>query len=274
MGLVHKYPWPYTLAPTSPTRRMRFRTTPPELLDMTLFIRKFLSEEEFHDNFNTNDLVNKALVCFSLEDKKPPWKLWGFAYNNPGVEHAEITVLQELSKFWRSNCMKKDSQYKITLYATYSPCLNCCEEICRFLNNKKEKVILNLNISRFYNFHDIDNKISLKILRKYGVQIKMMDLEDFKACFYLFVDPKEQFEPCEELNVHCERNAIELDHLWHEYAEYIGDLMTCMINSNSQYEVKFILLGNLKNIYSEEKDIAQYCLRLRIRLLIMTMTLT
>ncbi|XP_073526493.1 DNA dC-_dU-editing enzyme APOBEC-3C-like [Phyllobates terribilis] len=189
---------------------------------MTLFIRKFLSEEEFNDNFNTIDLVNKTLVCFSLEDKKPPWKLWGFAYNNPGAEHAEITVLQELSKFWRSNSMKKDSQYKINLYATYSPCLNCCEEICKFLSNKKEQVILNLNISRLYNFHDIDNKISLKIMKKYGVQIKMMDLEDFKACFYFFVDPKEKFEPCEELEVQCERNGIELDHLWHEvFEEYI-----------------------------------------------------
>ncbi|CAJ0954807.1 unnamed protein product [Ranitomeya imitator] len=230
-----------------------YADTPYVGLDMTLFIRKFLSEEEFHDNFNTNDLVNKALVCFSLEDKKPPWKLWGFAYNNPGVEHAEITVLQELSKFWRSNCMKKDSQYKITLYATYSPCLNCCEEICRFLNNKKEKVILNLNISRFYNFHDIDNKISLKILRKYGVQIKMMDLEDFKACFYLFVDPKEQFEPCEELNVHCERNAIELDHLWHELTvdlQLLGHRHTIRFtyDHDQRYDLALVIVESLWGI--------------------------
>ncbi|KAM4045194.1 DNA dC-_dU-editing enzyme APOBEC-3C-like isoform 1-T3 [Anomaloglossus baeobatrachus] len=189
---------------------------------MTLFIRRFLSEEEFNDNFNTVDLMNKTLVCFSLEDKKPPWKLWGFAYNNPGVEHAEITVLRELSKFWSAISTKKESQFKITFYATYSPCLNCCEEICKFLDNWKQKVIMNMNISKFYHFHDIDNKISLKILRKYGVQIKMMDLEDFKALFYLFVDPKEQFEPCKELNIQCERNNIELDHLWsEEFEEFI-----------------------------------------------------
>ncbi|XP_071991558.1 DNA dC-_dU-editing enzyme APOBEC-3H-like isoform X4 [Engystomops pustulosus] len=186
-------------------------------LDMTMFIKKLLSEEEFHDNFNTVDFVKKTLVCFSLEDKKPLWRLWGYAYNNPGVEHAEIIVLRELSKFLGSNPMKKDSQYKVTLYATYSPCLNCCEEIWKFL--QKEKVIMNLNISKFYNFYDYDNKISLKILRKKGVEIKTMTLEDYKACFYLFVHPKEIFQPCEELDAQCERNEIDLDDLWNEEIE-------------------------------------------------------
>ncbi|XP_069828449.1 DNA dC-_dU-editing enzyme APOBEC3-like [Dendropsophus ebraccatus] len=183
---------------------------------MTLFIRKFLSEEEFNDNFNTVDLVKKTLVCFSLGGKKPLWKLWGYAYNNPRVEHAEIIVLRELSKFLGSNLTKRDPQYKITLYASYSPCLNCSEEICKFLIDSKEKLIINLHISKFYNFHDYDNKISLIFLRKFGVQIKMMDLEEYKACFYLFVDPEKQFNPCEELDIQCERNGIELDHLWSE----------------------------------------------------------
>ncbi|KAM3932882.1 DNA dC-_dU-editing enzyme APOBEC-3C-like isoform 2-T2 [Leptodactylus fuscus] len=192
---------------------------------MTIFIRKFLSEEEFNDNFNTVDLVKKTLVCFSLEDKKPPWKLWGYLYNKPGGDHAEIIFLRELAQFLGSTPTKKDTQYKITLYTTYSPCLNCCEEICKFLINSKEKIIMNFNISKFYNFHDYDNKISLKILKKYGVQIKMMDLEDYKACFYLFVDPKEDFQPCEDLDVRCERNAIDLDHLWNEHYHLL--LMIC-----------------------------------------------
>ncbi|XP_056411600.1 DNA dC-_dU-editing enzyme APOBEC3-like [Hyla sarda] len=191
-------------------------------IDKTLFIRKFLSEEEFNNNFNTVDLVKNTLVCFSLEDKKPPWKLWGYAYNNPRVEHAEIIVLRELSKFFGANPTKIETEYKITLYASYSPCLNCCEEVCKFLINSKEKIIMNLNISKFYNFHDYDNKISLKMMRENGVCIKMMNMEEYKACFYLFVDPNEQFKPCEELDIQCERNEIELDHLWsEEFEDYL-----------------------------------------------------
>ncbi|XP_075706389.1 DNA dC-_dU-editing enzyme APOBEC-3H-like [Rhinoderma darwinii] len=187
---------------------------------MTLFIRKILSEEEFNDNFNTLDLVKKTLVCFSLEDKKPLWKLWGYAYNNPQVEHAEIIVLRELSTFFISNPSKKYSKYNITLYITYSPCLNCCKEICKFINNSKENVTLNLNISKLYNFHEYNNKISLKILKEYGVQVKIMNLEEYEECFYLFVDPKEKFQPCEELDIQCEQNQIELDYLWSEEFEF------------------------------------------------------
>ncbi|XP_066436447.1 DNA dC-_dU-editing enzyme APOBEC3-like isoform X2 [Eleutherodactylus coqui] len=183
---------------------------------MTKFIKKFLAEEEFNDNFNTVDFVKNTLVCFSLEEKKPLWKLWGYAYNNPRVEHAEIIVLRELSRFLGSNPTKKDVKYKITLYATYSPCLNCCEGICKFITENKDNVIINLYISKFYNFHDYDNKISLKILRQHGVQMKMMDLEDYESCFYYFVDPNKRFQPCEELDIQCERNEIELDHLWSE----------------------------------------------------------
>ncbi|XP_044142582.1 DNA dC-_dU-editing enzyme APOBEC-3G-like [Bufo gargarizans] len=200
---------------------------------MTIFIRKFLSEEEFDDNFNTVDLVKKTLVCFSLEDKKPLWKLWGYAYNDPKVEHAETIVLRELKKYLELNPTKKDSQYKITFYASYSPCLTCCEEICKFLNNNNEKVIMKLNISRFYNFHNYDNKICLKILGKYGVQIKMMDMEDYKACFYLFVDPKVKFQPCEELDVQCQRNEIDLDRLWSEEFQVFEDNLVRRKGQNS-----------------------------------------
>lgn len=203
-------------------------------LDMPLFIRTFLLEQEFTEYFNTVEFVKKTLICFNLEDETPLWKLWGYAYNNPRVAHAEIIVLGELANFLGSNHIKEDSKYKITLYATYSPCLNCCEEICKFFNNNKEKVIMNLKISKFYNFHDYDNKISLKNLKKCGVDIKMMDLKDYNTCFHHFVDPVKQFHPCEELDIQCKRNKIELNNLWSELDNLWSEVKFCMCVSTQQ----------------------------------------
>ncbi|XP_063809123.1 DNA dC-_dU-editing enzyme APOBEC-3G-like [Pseudophryne corroboree] len=189
---------------------------------MSLFLKKSLSEEEFDDNFNSVEWGKKTLVCFGVEDQPPLWKLWGYAYNDPQVEHAELIILRELSKFVDSNHSKKDLQYKVTLYTNYSPCLPCSEKMIMFLNKFKGKMIMNLNISKLYKFHDYDNKRALQILKNSGVVIKIMDLEEYKECFYLFVNPAERFQPCEELDIQSQQNKLELEDLWsEEFDNYI-----------------------------------------------------
>ncbi|OCT92600.1 DNA dC-_dU-editing enzyme APOBEC-3A isoform X1 [Xenopus laevis] len=183
---------------------------------MPLFLKKLVSFEDFNGNFNNIGQVHKTLACFNLGNETPLWKHWGFAYNNPNSDHAEQIILQELYTFLGLDQSNISLKYKLNLYTSYSPCFSCCKDLCSFLDTYKNQVSMHLKIAKLYKFYDSNNQRGLQMLRENGADITIMDLEDYKECFYLFVSPTDTFQPCPDLNHYSYGNARDMDLLWNE----------------------------------------------------------
>ncbi|KAE8625927.1 hypothetical protein XENTR_v10006444 [Xenopus tropicalis] len=183
---------------------------------MPLFRKKLLSFEDFDGSFNNNNQVHKTLVCFNIGDETPLWKHWGFAYNNPNSDHAEQIILHELHTFLGADQSKMSLKYKLNLYASYSPCFSCCKELCHFLLIYENQIHMHLKVAKLYKFYDSNNQRGLQMLRENGAKITVMDLDDYKECFYFFVSPTDTFQPCTHLNDCSYGNARDMDLLWKE----------------------------------------------------------
>ncbi|XP_003765824.1 single-stranded DNA cytosine deaminase [Sarcophilus harrisii] len=181
---------------------------------MPLRLKKEISEEEFYEHFCNIKTPHQTLLCFSLkEDDKTLWKLWGHAYNNPGQYHAEILVLREIEDYLMANILNA-TKYTITWFLSYSPCHCCCDEITNFLMKFQIKIEFNIKAARPYYFDNDKNQKGLKILKKLGVLIKMMDFTDYEECLYLFVDPCMKFTAWPDLEVQSIANKMIFHHLF------------------------------------------------------------
>ncbi|XP_078512180.1 DNA dC-_dU-editing enzyme APOBEC-3C-like [Lissotriton helveticus] len=163
---------------------------------MPLTLRECVPSEEFKENFLNADFLHKTLLCFGLKtDNRESWDLWGFAYNNPGREHAESLVLKELQQYVNENIPNLGVIFKVTFYISYSPCSNCCQEISEFISKNGEKIELDINYANIYKEYDKTNQVALEGLAKPGISIEKMDKTDYEECFKLFVDPNASVLP-------------------------------------------------------------------------------
>ncbi|XP_036609238.1 single-stranded DNA cytosine deaminase-like [Trichosurus vulpecula] len=180
---------------------------------MPLTLNKEISEEEFYGHFCNIKAPHQTLLCFSLkEDNKTLWKLWGHAYNNPGQCHAEILVLREIEDYLEAN-IPNATKYSITWFLSYSPCRWCCDEITNFLMKSQTKVEFNIKAARPYYLDKDEIQEGLKMLKRLGVVIEIMESNDYEECLYLFVDPCTKFTAWPDLEVRSIANKMILHHL-------------------------------------------------------------
>ncbi|XP_043852260.1 DNA dC-_dU-editing enzyme APOBEC-3C-like [Dromiciops gliroides] len=180
---------------------------------MPLMLRKEISEEEFYEQFCNTTAPHQTLLCFSLkEDDKTLWRLWGHAYNNPSQCHAEVLVLRETEDYLGAN-IPNATKFSIIWFLSYSPCHLCCDEITNFLTKCQTKIEFIIKVARPYYFSNDQNQKGLRMLKRQGVLIKMMEYSDYEECLYLFVDPCSNFTAWPDLEVQSTAHKIIFHHL-------------------------------------------------------------
>uniref|UniRef100_A0A8D2Q8N2 CMP/dCMP-type deaminase domain-containing protein n=1 Tax=Varanus komodoensis TaxID=61221 RepID=A0A8D2Q8N2_VARKO len=144
-------------------------------------------------NFNNTTPLKKTFVLFSLKkESNSLWKVWGYGYNNPGKEHAEVLVLDAIKEYIaeNQNCRK----YKVTLFLSHSPCHECSARILSFLTSRNG-IQMEIKASRPYFLNNEEERKGLWYLKKASIPVKMMDRFDYQKSFNLFVHPTKKFTP-------------------------------------------------------------------------------
>ncbi|XP_042312230.1 DNA dC-_dU-editing enzyme APOBEC-3B-like isoform X1 [Sceloporus undulatus] len=178
---------------------------------MPCFPKKLLPEKDFEENFNNTAIVRKTLVLFSLrKGSSVLWDTWGYAYNDPGNQHAELLVLSHIEGYIQENHIK--GNYIMTLFMSYTPCHKCSIRITSFLASRNG-LYMEIKASRLY-FLKSEGQRGLCLLKRTDVLFKMMDRLDFEECFYLFVHPSKKFASWPNLDEQSRKNADDLDALW------------------------------------------------------------
>ncbi|KAM5334588.1 DNA dC-_dU-editing enzyme APOBEC-3F-like isoform 5-T5 [Glossophaga mutica] len=112
---------------------------------------------------------NNTYICCEVEKRKN---------NSPKSYYKGV---------FRNQCLSPRVDYNVTWYMSWSPCLECAEEVVSFLE-EHENVSLTISVSRLYNCDDEDQQRGLQLLHEAGAQVAMMSPEDFEYCWDTFVD--------------------------------------------------------------------------------------
>lgn len=181
--------------------------------EMSLFLEELLSEEDFKYNFNNKEVsLRKTLALFTLKKKNDKhWKKQGYAFNNPGKEHAEALVLKKIESYIPDQAKEK---YEMTLYISWTPCHVCSAKIQSLA--ARNEISIKIYASRRYYFDSDEVQKGLYLLKKTGVSLKMMDETDYEKCQKLFVSPCKRFTSWPGLEDESRNNTRELHKLWEQ----------------------------------------------------------
>ncbi|XP_021564011.1 DNA dC-_dU-editing enzyme APOBEC-3F-like [Carlito syrichta] len=120
--------------------------------------------------------------------------------------HPEMCFL-----YWFEKTLSHEEQYQITWYVSWSPCVNCAEEVAEFLS-VHPKVNLTIYAARLYCYQKLNHRQGLRRLCKEGACVKIMNYEEFDHCWENFVyNNYKSFKPWVKLQDNYELLATELD---------------------------------------------------------------
>ncbi|XP_033001774.1 single-stranded DNA cytosine deaminase-like [Lacerta agilis] len=178
---------------------------------MPIFLKELLPKEDFLENFDNTKRLKKTLLLFSFKKKENLiWKIWGYAYNDPGNKHAEVLVLDYIEDHIAENITK--GKYELIFCVSYTPCHKCSDRIISFMA-QRSGICMEIRASKPYFFDREGERKGLHLLKSSGVSIKMMNISDYRKCVYLFVHPSEYFTPWSYLDEQSKQNANDLDTL-------------------------------------------------------------
>ncbi|KAJ7319845.1 hypothetical protein JRQ81_019356 [Phrynocephalus forsythii] len=182
---------------------------------MPLFLKTLLPEKDFEEHFNNTVQPYMTLILFSLQkDRNALWKIWGYAYNDPGRKHAEDLILNYIEGYLPENQVK--GRHTLKFFMSYTPCHKCSARVKSFLASRNG-LCMDIKASRPYFFEAEEERKGLYLLKSMGVSIKMMDLSDYKKCFYAFVHPSKMLTPWQGLEERSKKNADDLDNIWKQF---------------------------------------------------------
>uniref|UniRef100_A0A2K5M2L7 DNA dC->dU-editing enzyme APOBEC-3G n=1 Tax=Cercocebus atys TaxID=9531 RepID=A0A2K5M2L7_CERAT len=140
---------------------------------------------------------NETWLCFAVEIIKQrstvPWRT-GVFRNQVDPEthcHAERCFLS----WFCEDILSPNTDYQVTWYTSWSPCLDCAGEVAEFLA-RHSNVKLAIFAARLYYFWDTHYQQGLRSLSEKGASVEIMGYEDFKYCWENFVyNGDEPFKP-------------------------------------------------------------------------------
>uniref|UniRef100_A0A096NK46 DNA dC->dU-editing enzyme APOBEC-3G n=1 Tax=Papio anubis TaxID=9555 RepID=A0A096NK46_PAPAN len=140
---------------------------------------------------------NETWLCFTVEVIKQrstvSWER-GVFQNQVHPEshcHAERCFLS----WFCEDILSPNTDYQVTWYTSWSPCLDCAGEVAEFLA-RHSNVKLAIFAARLYYFWDTDYQQGLRSLSEEGASVQIMGYEDFKYCWENFVyNGDEPFKP-------------------------------------------------------------------------------
>ncbi|XP_005415283.2 PREDICTED: DNA dC-_dU-editing enzyme APOBEC-3C-like, partial [Chinchilla lanigera] len=138
-----------------------------------------------------------TFLCFEVVRQGDNRLRKGFFLNQVGPQrlHAELRFLSWFHDTWLSPY----EFYQVTWYVSWSPCIECAEELTTFLANHPN-VTLTIYVSRLY-YHQLPAyRAGLRALAKEGACVKVMFFHDFLDCWRRFVhNGSDYFEPWDHL---------------------------------------------------------------------------
>ncbi|XP_033089816.1 DNA dC-_dU-editing enzyme APOBEC-3F isoform X2 [Trachypithecus francoisi] len=140
---------------------------------------------------------NESWLCFTMEIIKHcstvSWKKGVFRNQVESKTHchAEKCFLS----WFCEDILSPNTNYQVTWYTSWSPCLDCAGEVAEFLA-RHSNVKLTIYTARLYYFWDTDYQEGLRSLSEEGASVEIMIYEDFKYCWENFVyNGDERFKP-------------------------------------------------------------------------------
>ncbi|XP_053517630.1 DNA dC-_dU-editing enzyme APOBEC-3C-like isoform X2 [Artibeus jamaicensis] len=144
--------------------------------------------------------LNNTYICFEVakwknNSLKPCY--WGVFRNQPshlvnGYLEEPLHAEQLFLSWFDDQYLSRRVNYHVTWFMSWSPCLECAEEVVHFLG-EHENVSLNISASRLYKCEDEDQQQGLQLLDQEGVEVAVMSPEDFEYCWDNFVDHRETY---------------------------------------------------------------------------------
>ncbi|XP_065378183.1 DNA dC-_dU-editing enzyme APOBEC-3F isoform X3 [Macaca fascicularis] len=140
---------------------------------------------------------NETWLCFTMEIIKQhstvSWET-GIFRNQVDPEsrcHAERCFLS----WFCEDILSPNTDYRVTWYTSWSPCLDCAGEVAEFLA-RHSNVKLAIFAARLYYFWDTHYQQGLRSLSEKGASVEIMGYKDFKYCWENFVyNGDEPFKP-------------------------------------------------------------------------------
>ncbi|XP_028645845.1 DNA dC-_dU-editing enzyme APOBEC-3-like [Grammomys surdaster] len=164
---------------------------------------KKLSQETFWFHFENLQHAqgrNNTFLCYEVnrKDCDSPVSLFQGVFKEEEDKHAEICFLH----WFRDQVLTElppGEELKVTWYISWSPCVDCTEEVARFLATH-HNLSLAIFCSRIYYPKKQNYQQKLRRLVLEGAQVAVMDLPEFKKCWNKFVyNDGQPFRPWESL---------------------------------------------------------------------------
>ncbi|XP_053775781.1 DNA dC-_dU-editing enzyme APOBEC-3G-like [Desmodus rotundus] len=179
--------------------------------DPTPVDRPRMDECTFSKNFGPQ-MPHETYLCYEVEQpegdpRTPADQLKGFLRNKSagplgGGHHAELCFL-DLIPSW-------EQHYNVTLFISWSPCLNCAAKLASFLYQNR-RVSLRIFAARIYDIQE-GYWEGLRQLREAGAQVSIMNIPEYEHCWETFVDHQGRpFQPQHDLHAHIQVQSRRLE---------------------------------------------------------------
>ncbi|XP_066469363.1 C-_U-editing enzyme APOBEC-1-like [Tiliqua scincoides] len=151
-----------------------------------------IEPEAFMSNFAEDSHPRETDLLYEIqwEGGSKTWK--NFCRNEHPI-HAEIIFLENEWSELMTRRRHKTTPCSITWFLSWSPCGECSSEIVDFLE-EHPYVTLEIRVARLYRYDDERNRQGLRNLDQSGVEITIMNGDDYSYCWRTFVAQEESDE--------------------------------------------------------------------------------
>uniref|UniRef100_A0A2K6DYF8 Apolipoprotein B mRNA editing enzyme catalytic subunit 3D n=1 Tax=Macaca nemestrina TaxID=9545 RepID=A0A2K6DYF8_MACNE len=151
--------------------------------------QSFMPWDKFDDNYAF--LHHKLKEILRSRHCTPAWATEQDSVDPESRCHAERCFLS----WFCEDILSPNTEYQVTWYTSWSPCLDCAGEVAEFLA-RHSNVKLAIFAARLYYFWDTHYQQGLRSLSEKGASVEIMGYKDFKYCWENFVyNGDEPFKP-------------------------------------------------------------------------------
>ncbi|XP_053330096.1 single-stranded DNA cytosine deaminase-like [Spea bombifrons] len=143
-----------------------------------------MSPRTFRSHYDVDTPPPGTHLCYEVYDHRRTLIASGHLTNSDEDHAEEVFVGERFRESWRT-CA-------IVWYISWSPCDHCMEMLTRTFLRVNPNVQLHIAFAKVYRLTSGGN---IRALRRRGVNIRVMGMNDFYYCWNRFVDTDRSFVP-------------------------------------------------------------------------------